>query len=84
MAFSGPSPLRAKLGSVAALWSLALALSLLLVAAGRHWSEAPAAPAALVWTLLLAPSLLLAIWILSRWRLPPAGSPGGEGGESCD
>ncbi|MFM7675695.1 MAG: hypothetical protein ACKO5F_08930 [Synechococcus sp.] len=73
-----------KLASVARLWILALGLSLLLVAAGQHWPETPTPTPLLVWTLLLAPSALLGLWILRHWRLPAAGSPGGEGGESCE
>ena len=74
MAASDP----AKLRSLALLWTLALALSAALVAAGRRWPE-PLVPRPLpVWCLLLLPPLLTGLWLLRGWRL----TPDGEGGQS--
>ena len=68
------------------LWALALAISAALVAAGQRWSEPPPIGDALVWSLLLVPSLLLVLLLLGRWTLP-AGTASiltGQGGESDD
>jgi hypothetical protein len=79
-----PMALSSKLASVLRLWTLALALSALLVAAGQHWSAALVPRAWLIGVLLFSPSLGLALWIAAQWRLPPHGAPVGEGGESGD
>ena len=76
--------LSSKLASVLRLWTLALVLSGLLVAAGHHWTAALVPRAWLIGVLLFSPSLGLAIWIAAQWRLPPHGAPVGEGGESGD
>ena len=82
-----PSWLSAKPVSLLLLWFLALGLSALLVAAGRHWSAPlPPHPAAALAAVLLPP-LVMAAWLLNRWRLPAAAPPAAAGsrqaGESC-
>ncbi|KEF42432.1 MAG: hypothetical protein ER33_06140 [Cyanobium sp. CACIAM 14] len=67
-----------KLEEVGRLWSLALVLSALLAAAGRRWTMPLPVVPWLVVALVLGPPLLMALVLLLRWRLPPAG----EGGES--
>ncbi|MEX0588604.1 MAG: hypothetical protein WD136_05040 [Cyanobium sp.] len=59
-----------KLGGVARIWALALAISALLAAAGERWPAALPPQAGLVWLLVLLPPLAVGLWILSRWRLP--------------
>lgn len=61
---------------IAAAWALALAISALLHAAGRHWPEPP--PLRLGWLLLalVLPSLGLGGWLLLQPR------PDGDKGES--
>ena len=67
-----------KLQEVGRLWSLALAMSALLAAAGARWPRAlPIVPSAVV-ALVLGPPLLMALVLLARWRLPQAP----QGGES--
>ncbi|MCT0224310.1 hypothetical protein KQ310_03900 [Synechococcus sp. CS-1328] len=76
--------LSSKLASVLRLWTLALVLSALLVAAGHHWAATLVPRGWLIGVLLFSPSLGLALWIVTQWRLPPHGAPVGEGGESGD
>ncbi len=67
-----------KIQEVGRLWSLALALSALLAAAGVRWPlPLPVVPSAVV-ALVLGPPLLMAVVVLARWRLPAAD----QGGES--
>jgi uncharacterized membrane protein (UPF0136 family) len=61
-----------KLQEVGRLWSLALALSALLVAAGARWSRSLPVVPAVVAVLVLGPPLLMALVLLARWRLPDA------------
>ncbi len=68
----------AKALTVLPSWAVALLLSALLVAAGHRWSDPLQPTAPVVWTLLLLPPALMALWIAVRWRRPLAG----EGGES--
>lgn len=63
---------------VAWLWVLALGFSALPVAAGRHWPQPLVITPRLIWLLVLGPPAVMALWLASRWSLPP----GGEGGES--
>ena len=76
-----------KLGGVARLWALALAISALLAAAGERW-PAPLPPqAALVWLLVWLPPLAVGLWLLLRWRLPALPepiAPDADRGESSD
>jgi len=65
-----------KLRQIGLLWVLALGLSALLVAAGRHWPAPPIASQSLVWTLLLLPPLAMGLWLLGRWTLPIPGQEG--------
>jgi len=68
-----------KLAGVARLWALALAISVLLAAAGDRWpSPLPVQPS-LVWPLVWLPPLAVGIWLLVRWRLPDP-----DRGESSD
>ncbi|MFO8237444.1 MAG: hypothetical protein R6U00_04145 [Prochlorococcaceae cyanobacterium] len=80
-----PSPPAAasSLRSVLGLWALALALSAGLAAAGARWSAPLVPDGRLVWTLVLGPPLLMALWLAASWRLPHD-PPGGDGGESGD
>ncbi|MCP9775536.1 hypothetical protein KBY58_01635 [Cyanobium sp. HWJ4-Hawea] len=55
------------------LWALALALSVVLVAAGDRWPEPLQLQPLLVWGLVLAPPALMGIWLLSRWRIDGKG-----------
>jgi hypothetical protein len=67
-----------KLQEVGRLWSLALALSALLAAAGRRWPlPLPIVPPVVV-VLVLGPPLLMALVLVARWRLPAVD----QGGES--
>ena len=68
----------AKLSQMGLLWFAALLLSGALVLAGRRWPQPPPSSAGVVWTLLLAPSLLLGLWLLRHWSLPAAD----QGGQS--
>ena len=70
----------AKLSQVAAVWALSLGLSALLVAAGQRWPQPPELRPALVWSLVWLPPLVMALWLVGRWRLPGAG----QEGESVD
>ena len=63
-----------KLGPVARLWTLALALSGLLAWAGQRWSAPPPIRADLVVALLLLPPLATALVVLWRWTLPDEGT----------
>lgn len=74
--------------AVLALWALALALSAGLVAAGERWPQPLVPDGTWVWGLVLVPPLLMALWLLSAWRLEPAGPHGQavhpDRGESSD
>ena len=74
-----PSSLAAKLSGILRLWALALALSVLLVAAGERWPGPVPLDQRLVWPLLVLPPLAMAVWLLARWRLPDP-----DRGESID
>jgi len=63
-----------KFGPVARLWTLALALSGLLVWAGQRWSSPPPIRADLVLALLLLPPLATVVVVLRRWALPVEGT----------
>lgn len=67
-----------KIRGMALLWLLALGLSAALAVAGRRWSDPLIPQPLLVWSLLLAPPLATAAWLLRGWSLPPAG----QGGQS--
>ncbi len=67
-----------KLQQVGALWSLALVLSVLVVAAGDRWPGPLPIQPPLVAGLLLGPPLLMALWLLVRWRLPAPDQGGGS------
>jgi len=56
--------------SVLRVWSLALALSAVLAAAGERWPEPLAIRPALVWTLVLLPPLVMAVVLVAGWSLP--------------
>lgn len=83
------SPQFRKLAQLALLWGVALALSALLVAAGRHWSQPllaqawalrdPQAPLRLVLALLVLPPLAMALVLWNGLRRHPPGR-----GESID
>lgn len=49
-------------------WGAALLLSALLVMAGQRWPEPLTIRPLLLWSLLLGPPGLLALWLASRWR----------------
>lgn len=66
----------AKLRQIALLWLLALALSAALVAAGHRWPDPLVPTSGSVWILLLAPPVVMALALLVRWNLPPAGEEG--------
>lgn len=77
-----PAPSPRPVGSVQAvlaLWALALALSAGLVAAGERWPRPLVPEGPWVWGLVLLPPLLMALWLLSAWRLPDP-----DRGESID
>ncbi|MFM7312694.1 MAG: hypothetical protein ACKO0M_05930 [Cyanobium sp.] len=66
--------------SVLRVWSLALALSAALAAAGERWPDTlPIRPAA-IWALVLLPPLLMVLVLVSGWSLPGAATR--QGGES--
>ncbi len=74
---SGPEdPVASKLSQVTGLWLLALAISALLVAAGRHWPGPLPVRPGLALALVLVPPLLVGAWLGRRWVLP-AGPPRG-------
>jgi ABC-type molybdate transport system permease subunit len=58
------------LTAVLRLWSLALAISALLAAAGQRWPDPLPVQPALVWLLVLLPPLVVGLWLLTRWSLP--------------
>jgi ABC-type molybdate transport system permease subunit len=58
------------LTGVLRLWSLALAISALLAAAGQRWPDPLPVQPALVWLLVLLPPLVVGLWLLTRWSLP--------------
>lgn len=85
----GPSG-SAKLQQLLGLWSLALAMSAALTAAGQRWHEPLPVRGDLILVLLLAPALAVVAWLLGHWRLdsptlrPPSDpGPNHRGGESC-
>lgn len=67
------------LTGVLRLWSLALALSALLAAAGERWPAPLSVQPLLVWLLVLLPPLAVALWLLAHWSLPDP-----DRGESTD
>lgn len=77
-----------KTRAVLRLWALALAISAGLVAAGLRWPQPLQPRGEVVALLLLGPPLLMALWLLSRWRLDAAGTAGQgahpDRGESTD
>jgi hypothetical protein len=77
-----------KIRAVLRLWALALAISAGLVAAGVRWPQPLQPRGDVVALLLLGPPLVMALWLLSRWRLDPAGASGKgadpDRGESTD
>jgi hypothetical protein len=77
-----------KTTAVLRLWALALAISAGLVAAGLRWPQPLQPRGDVVALLLLGPPLVMALWLLSHWRLDPAGASGKEvdpdRGESID
>jgi len=64
--------------AVLRVWSLGLALSALLAAAGERWPEPLPIRPALVWALVLLPPLAMVLVLVAGWGLPP------QGGESSD
>ena len=74
------SPTRSLLRS----WALALAASVVLAAAGERWPLPLSPDGAVVWALLLLPTLALAGLLLARWSLAdpqPSGDSTGAGQE---
>lgn len=73
-----------KIRQVLQLWSLALAISAALAAAGQRWSDPLPIGDRLVWGLLLLPSLAMVLLLLGRWSLPALEEPRlpGQEGES--
>ncbi|MEI8250728.1 MAG: hypothetical protein WCF98_06120 [Synechococcus sp. ELA057] len=67
-----PSRIRA----VLRVWSLALALSAMLAAAGERWPDPLPIQPALVWALVLLPPLGMTLVLAAGWALP------GQEGES--
>lgn len=67
------------LTGVLRVWSLALAISALLAAAGQRWPAPLPVQPALVWLLVLLPPLVVGLWLLTRWSLPDL-----DRGESSD
>ena len=67
----------AKLRDLLRAWSVALALSATLVAAGEHWPGPLPIRPALVWGLVLLPPLAVAALLLLRWPLPDGPLPDG-------
>jgi peptidoglycan/LPS O-acetylase OafA/YrhL len=59
-------------------WGMALLLSGLLVMAGERWPEPLAIRPLVLWSLVLGPPALLAVWLASRWNR----CGGGEGQSS--
>jgi hypothetical protein len=68
-----------KTASVLRLWALALAGSAALAAAGVRWPQPLQPRGDLIALLLIGPPLLVALLLLSRWRLPDP-----DRGESTD
>ena len=62
------SPSKAR--QVLQVWSLALAASALLAAAGERWPEPLTIRPGVVTALLLLPPLAMLAWLAVRWRLP--------------
>lgn len=63
-----------KTQAVLLLWALALAISAGLVAAGLRWPQPLQPRGDVVAVLLLGLPLVMALWLLSRWCLDPAGT----------
>ncbi|MCP9927072.1 hypothetical protein KBY90_04205 [Cyanobium sp. CH-040] len=82
-AAAGPAGAAAVVRPVLRLWALALALSSVLAAAGGRWPRPLVPDAALVWSLVLGPPLLMALWLAATWRLHPQAAAG-DRGESSD
>ena len=55
------------LTGVLRLWSLALAVSALLAAAGQRWPASLPVQPVLVWLLVLLQPLAVGLWLLARW-----------------
>jgi hypothetical protein len=66
--------------SVLRAWSLALALSAILAAAGGRWPDPLPIRPLLVWSLVLLPPLALALLLVAGWSLPALRAGGGDGG----
>mgnify|MGYP003346759982 CR=1 len=64
--------------SVLRLWSLGLALSTALAAAGERWPDSLPIHPAVVWALVLLPPLAMVLVLAAGWALPH------QGGESSD
>jgi hypothetical protein len=64
--------------AVLRVWSLGLALSALLAAAGERWPEPLPIRPTLVWILVLLPPLAMVLVLIAGWALPP------QEGESSD
>jgi peptidoglycan/LPS O-acetylase OafA/YrhL len=60
-------------------WGVALLLSGLLVLAGERWPEPLEIRPLVLWSLVLGPPALLAVWLASRW-----GRCGGGEGQSTN
>ncbi|EDY39050.1 hypothetical protein CPCC7001_1929 [Cyanobium sp. PCC 7001] len=83
---TAPAASPSKVRALLRLWSLALALSAALVAAGERWPQPLRPDPVTVAALVLGLPLGVALLVLLRWRLPPppAGGPAGHRGESSD
>ena len=63
-------PSTSKTRQVLQVWSLALAASALLAAAGERWPAPLTIRPEVVAALLLLPPLAMLAWLLVHWRLP--------------
>lgn len=66
------NPSTSKLRQVALVWALALGISALPVAAGRHWMEPLTIRPAVALALVLLPPLLVGVWLGHNWDLSPS------------
>ena len=69
---------------IAAAWGVALAISGLLRAAGRHWPAPLPVHTGWILVALVLPALALAIWLLLQPLPIPGPAPDGDKGESFD